>query len=129
MSDSKPRIAVINDDTAFLDLMHELLESEGFEVVPYREYQDVQKKIKAALPDLVVLDVVMSGEERGWQILELLTLDPVTRGVPIIVCTAAIRSLRDREEQLNRLGIRSLPKPFDLDDLLALVRDALRTRG
>jgi two-component system response regulator RpaA len=128
MTDKK-RIVVINDDTAFLDLMHDLLESEGYDVTTHREYKGVHERVKSDLPDLIMLDIVMSGEEKGWEILELLTLDPVTRPVPIIVCTAAIRSLRDREEQLNRLGIRGLPKPFDLDDLLGLVRDALRLRG
>jgi DNA-binding response OmpR family regulator len=48
-----------------------------------------------------------------------------TRPIPVIVCTAALRSLQDHEPLLRSYGVYSLPKPFDLDALLALVQAAL----
>ena len=105
--------------------MHDLLDEEGYEVVTYRELQGVYQAVRDANPDLIIMDIVIGGEKKGWELVELLTLDPKTRAVPIIVCSAAVQSLREREEQLTRLAIRALPKPFDLEELLAAIRHAL----
>lgn len=124
------RIAVINDDTPFLELMRELLQGEeGYQVHICREWEDAHGFVKQYQPDLVILDIVMGGEELGWKILNMLTLDPRTRSFPVIVCSAAIQSLHDHQELLSRYGIRALPKPFDLDTLLETVRMTLAERS
>ncbi len=124
----RKRIAVINDDTAFLDLMRDLLEHEGgYEVVIGREWGNAYEFVKREQPQLVILDIRISGEEHGWTILELLTLDPLTRPIPVLVCSAAIRSLHEHQPWLDRFGIRALPKPFDLDTLLASVAELVRS--
>jgi two-component system phosphate regulon response regulator PhoB len=124
------RIVVINDDTAFLDLMEELLEKiEGYRVETIKEWDGAFELVRDTRPDLVVLDIVLGHEERGWTILELLVLDPGTREIPVIVCSAAVRVLQEREAHLARYGVRALAKPFDLDDLLGTVRVMLAERG
>jgi CheY-like chemotaxis protein len=123
------RLAVINDDTVFLDLMHELLQDEeGYEVLICREWENAYQFVKDHRPDLVILDIRIGGEERGWTILNLLTLDPQTRPIPVIVCSAAIQSLHAHQEWLDRFGICALPKPFDLDMLLDTVARMLRAK-
>jgi CheY-like chemotaxis protein len=123
------RIALINDDTAFLELMHDLLKSiEGYDVLICKESNDAYGFVKKEHPDLVLLDIRMGGEERGWTILELLTLDPTTRPIPVIVCSAAVRQLQEHQPLLDKFGIDVLPKPFDLDVLLEKVSGGL-TRG
>ena len=122
----RARIVLINDDTAFLDLMHDLLQSvEGYEVLICKEGDQAHAFVKEARPDLVLLDIRIRGEEIGWTVLELLTLDPATRPIPVIVCSAAIRELQDHEPLLRRYGVAVLPKPFDLDALLDKVRTGL----
>src|SRR3954464_7589156 len=103
-SRAHPLIAVINDDRDFLDLLEQLLEEEGYEVVLRREWDGAYGFVKEIRPDLVLLDIVLGREERGWTILELLTLDPATRPIPVIVCTAALRSLQDHEQLLRQYG-------------------------
>ena len=126
-SEKRSRIVLINDDTIFLSLMEELLEGmERYQVSTCRQWEDAYHVVKRARPDLVILDIVFGGEERGWKILELLTLDPSTRPIPVIVCSAAVRSLQDHEPLLQRYGIGVLPKPFDLEALLEKVHDTLR---
>jgi CheY-like chemotaxis protein len=123
------RIALINDDTTFLELMHDLLKSiEGYDVLICKESNDAYGFVKEEHPDLVLLDIRMGGEERGWTILELLTLDPTTRPIPVIVCSAAVRQLQEHQPLLDKFGIDVLPKPFDLDVLLEKVSGGL-TRG
>jgi DNA-binding NtrC family response regulator len=125
-SDRRARVAVINDDTAFLDLMQELLEQEEhYEVLICREWDGAYQFVKDHKPDLVIQDIRIGGEEHGWTILNLLTLDPVTRPIPMIVCSAAIQSLHEHQEWLSQYGIRALPKPFDLDTLLNTVEEMI----
>ena len=122
----RARIALINDDTAFLELMRELLqEIEGYEVLICKEGDKAYEHVKAQRPDLIILDIRMGGEEVGWTVLELLTLDPETRPIPLLVCSAAIRDLQEHEPLLRRYGVDVLPKPFDLDALLEKVGAAL----
>jgi CheY-like chemotaxis protein len=128
MSDSLPRarVAVINDDTAFLDLMRDLLEEEGgYDVLICKEWNNAYEFVRDQLPDLVIQDIRIGGEELGWTILNLLTLDPRTRPIPTIVCSAAIQSLHEHQEWLSRYGIRALPKPFDLDTLLDTIQEMI----
>ncbi len=126
MPDRTPIIAVINDDTAFLELMRELLETEeGYRVQICREADRAYAFVKELRPDLVILDIRVGHEEGGWQILELLTLDPATRPIPVIVCSAALHSLAEHEPLLEQYGCQVLAKPFDLDALLTKVQSAL----
>jgi CheY-like chemotaxis protein len=119
-------VAVINDDTTFLDLMRELLEDEGgYDVLICKEWDNAYQFVRDHLPDLIIQDIRIGGEEHGWTILNLLTLDPLTRPTPIIVCSAAIQSLHAHQEWLSRYGIRALPKPFDLDTLLGSIEEML----
>ena len=122
----RARLVVINDDTPFLELMEALLEGEeGYEVHVRKEWNNAYEYVKEMRPDLVILDIVMGSEERGWNILNLLTLDPETRGIPVVVCSAAVQSLRQHAPMLERHGISALAKPFDLEQLLAVVEQML----
>jgi CheY-like chemotaxis protein len=123
---ARSRIAVINDDVPFLALMEDLLQSiEGYEVLICKEGDRAYEFVKQRRPDLVILDIRMGGEEIGWTVLELLTLDPATRPIPLIVCSAAVQDLQAHEPLLQRYGVAVLPKPFDLDALLEQVRAGL----
>jgi CheY-like chemotaxis protein len=70
---------------------------------------------------LVILDVRIGGEERGWTIKKLLTLDPKTRPIRVIVYSAAIQSLHEHQNLLSKCGICALPKPFDIEALLETI--------
>ena len=125
-----PRIALINDDTAFLSLMQDLLhDAEGYDIATCRVGDEAYQFVKDYQPDLALLDIRMGGEEIGWTVLELLTLDPATRQIPLIVCSAAVRELHEHEALLDRYGVMVLPKPFDLDALLEKVRAGLKKRS
>ncbi len=122
------RVAVINDDTDFLGLMQEVLAEEGYDVDLMRAFDDAHDKVRRSRPDLVILDLVVRYEERGWQLVEMLTLDPKTAAIPLVVCSAAVRALEERREILEAQGIVVIPKPFDLDHLLASIQTALAGR-
>ncbi|HBY95390.1 MAG TPA: hypothetical protein DEP84_15800 [Chloroflexi bacterium] len=79
-----PRIAVVNDDTAFLNLMHELLTDEGYETIIWAESERAYDMIRRVKPDLVILDIRMGHPEAGWTILDLVRLDPTTAHIPVV---------------------------------------------
>jgi CheY-like chemotaxis protein len=118
-------IAVVNDDTTFLELMHDLLEDAGYGVYIWKEGASAFDNIKDKMPNLLVLDIRIDQPEGGLGVLELMVLDPETSKIPIIVCSADIRALEAQEENYRLHGIRSLAKPFDLDELLKMVEEAL----
>ena len=63
----------------------------------------------------------------GWQQLDILTLDPLTRRIPVIICSAAIASLTAARAKLAALDVHVLEKPFDLETLDAVVAAAIAT--
>jgi twitching motility two-component system response regulator PilH len=124
--DRRERLAVIDDDVTFLELMRELLQvSEGYEVHTSGRWDDVPAFVRGVEPDLVLLDIVMQGQEQGWAALEQLRRDPRTRAIPVLVCSAAVWSLREHEELLRRCNASVLAKPFDLATLLERVQALL----
>ena len=116
-----PHVVVINDEQDLLVLFRELLEGEGYRVstltYPTADLADLQ----ILAPDLVILDMLFGGEDRGWQFLQHLRLTRATAQFPVIVCTAAVRLVRDAQDYLAGMGIGVILKPFDIDPFLAEV--------
>jgi DNA-binding response OmpR family regulator len=119
-----PLIVVINDDPAFLELVKELLEDERFQVEVRRIGTGAYQFVKDRQPALVILDVRL-GDKNGWDVCQALVLDPATRRIPILVCSAAADELRAVAEQVRRLGGDVLRKPFALDALVRKVEALL----
>lgn len=123
------RVAVINDDTAFLTLMRQLLDEEGYDASCYKEGAAAYEEVRAFDPDAIVLDIRLEQPETGWKVLDLFKLDRLLGTRPIIVCSADERALRERAAYLRAKGCSMLPKPFDLDDLLRLLDQLVGSRS
>lgn len=120
------RILVVNDTQEILDLFREILEDEGYEVILYSYTIEEMAEVERIAPDLIILDYVFGYEKSGWQMLQKLKMTRTTESIPIIVCTAATREVRDIQGYLQAHGIRLLPKPFGIDELLSIVTHALQ---
>ena len=121
-SSSRKHILVINDTVAILELFTALLEDEGYQVSTDMfsiEMGVMLERVKADPPDLIVLDFIIGDEAKGWQFLELLKLDPATRVLPLIVCTAAVAKVEELQTHLAQMQVGVVLKPFDIDHLLA----------
>jgi DNA-binding response OmpR family regulator len=121
------RIIVLNDSEELLELMKMLLEEAGHAAMVMHASEGAYRTIKELKPALLILDVVLEKPDSGWQLLQILKLDAETSEIPVIVCSADSRFLRDNEERLSRLGCYILRKPFDIDEMLAMVGTALST--
>lgn len=122
---SRPMIVVMNDSKDLLRLMKELLEGEGYAVEIMHAAEGAYDRIREIKPDLVILDIVLEKPDSGWQLLQILKLGPQTGEIPVIICSADIRQLQARQAQLAHMNCLTLPKPFDIDELLGLVGNAL----
>ncbi|MDQ3809286.1 MAG: response regulator [Chloroflexota bacterium] len=121
------RIAVIDDDTVFLELMHDLLGlGEGYQVFSSADSLGCVEFIERVSADLVILDLMLGGQDTGWTVLDLLRSHPSTRELPVIVCSAATPALEAKAPQLQALGhVSCISKPFDLEQLVATVERML----
>lgn len=121
---AQPVIVVVDNDRPFLELLQELLTEEGFRVVPHPEGQTAATLIRQEQPDLVILDIRLEHPEAGWEVLELIRLDPETAQIPVIVCSAD-SSAQEKAAMLQDQRCELLEKPFDLDRLVSAVKMAL----
>src|SRR5579884_1801794 len=110
-----PRIAVIDDDLAFLDLMQDLLgETEGYEVVTSANWALSLEFLKQTQPDLIILDLVLGWRQTGWAVLDTLREDVALSSIPVILCSAATADLERFAAQAPRSrSTVTLAKPFD----------------
>lgn len=121
------RILVVNDTQEILELFRLLLEEEGYEVVlagfPIQQVDDVER----INPDLIILDFVFGDQKSGWQMLQMLKMKRSTASIPVIACTAALDLVREQEGYLVSQGVHVVFKPFDIDHLLANVKQVLQS--
>ena len=122
MTRSGPRILVVDDTPAVLDIVRKCLEGEGYYVATCLESRHAVRMAQEEHPDVIMLDVVMP-EVSGWEVLALLRDWPEFKLTPVIVCTAYVEEALGRLAELKgpdqHLGL--LPKPFDLDELIEVV--------
>ncbi len=126
---AKSLVAVVNDDTLFLELMHDLLTQEGYRAVIWKEGDKAYNMIKEHRPVLVILDIRMEHPDTGWMVLELMRLDPETAHIPVIICSADTSRIREKEAYLREKGCAVLEKPFLLEDLLEKVQAFIGPAG
>ncbi len=124
MAQTTRRVLCIEDDPDLQQLYVELLAEIDCQAILVGT-PPPRKTLLALAPDLILLDLVLSGDVRGWDYLLAVRLDPATRHIPLLVCTAALDELARREADLARLGVPVLAKPFDIDAWFRLVCQGL----
>ncbi len=121
----RPLICIIEDDAALQQLLHEVLLAEGYETVGWDRGEGAFEFLRMVQPDLVILDLWLEHPDAGRMVLELLTVDPATQHLPVIVCSAHQQLLRAQANHLHAQGYVLLEKPYAMDDLLAQIRAVL----
>ncbi len=124
-----PLILVLDDDQSILDLYQLVLEEEGYRVHLVKIAFEKVQEIEAIHPDLIILDLKMNSHTDGFLLLQKLKMYRPTKDIPVIVCTAGLEMIQEQEEIYRQKGIPILYKPFDLDELLVFVRQALSAQS
>ena len=120
-------IYCVEDDHAIRDLMVYTLQASGFGAQGFESDADFWPAMRVELPDLVILDVMLPGED-GLTILQKMRASPVTAEIPVIMATA-----RDSEYD-KVIGLDSgaddyLSKPFGMMEMVSRIRAVLRRTG
>ncbi|HZQ27042.1 MAG TPA: response regulator [Acidimicrobiales bacterium] len=113
------RILVADDDPDILHLLTLNLEAEGYDVVKATNGEEAWTLARNAVPDLVVLDVMMP-ERDGLDVLTSLKANPRTQHIPVVLLTAKATDAEVWEGW--RAGADYyITKPFILDELLHFI--------
>ncbi len=122
----RKHILVINDTQEILELFVQILHEEAGYEVTTTSYQPLMiDYVKVVKPDIIISDHVFGEEKIGWQFVQRLKMDRETVSIPVIVCSGAVRELKEMEGYLMSKNISILFKPFDVDELLLLVQRKL----
>ena len=117
------RILIIDDSPTDVRVFTTLLERAGHRVDAIGNAEDGIERVRADLPDLVIMDVIMPGMN-GFQATRTLTRDPVTAGVPIVMITT--KSMETDRVWGLRQGARAfITKPVNEKELLACIHELL----
>jgi len=109
-------ILVVDDDEDTRLVLQDLLELNGFAVRTSPDAHRAIEAAKAAPPSLMLIDYFMPDADGAWLVQQLRQAG--LGQVPVILTTGS----NEGREQAERLGVRSMEKPFDVNRLLDLVR-------
>ncbi len=119
-------IVVIDDDAPMLEFLNILLsEVANYTVTLCHSAAAAVECVRAAHPQAIILDTHLETADAGWAVLRQLKADPILASIPVIVCSADPNDLQDHAALLQSSGSVSLPKPFEVDDLLGLLQASL----
>lgn len=117
-------ILICEDDDGICDLLVEALQEEDFEIVVARNGREALEQLQHGDGRyLVLLDLLMPYIS-GYDVLERMNLDPQLRAEHVVIVVSATGFVRPLSQSLleKRIVRGVLKKPFELDDLFALVQ-------
>ncbi len=122
-----PTILVVEDEPAIQELLAVNLKHAGFLVARAASAEEGDAVIRAALPDLVMLDWMLPGQS-GIALARKLRADERTKELPIIMLTARVHE-EDKIQGLEAGADDYITKPFSPKEMVARVRAVLRRRS
>jgi DNA-binding response OmpR family regulator len=117
------RILVVEDDVSLANLEADMLSARGYVVSIATSGEAAIVALQQEIPDLVLLDLDLSGETTGWDVLKVLRRHS---SAPVLLTSAelAIRSSM-RMQGESRSTLDHLPKPYPLQALLKRIERML----
>lgn len=112
-------ILIVDDSPTDRQHLSDILTKSGYKVTTAASAEEALVKVKQSAPDLVLMDVVMPGQN-GYQATRQLTKDESTKHIPVIICTT-------KGQETDKLwGMRQgardyIVKPVSQSDLLAKI--------
>ena len=119
------KVWIVDDDKSIRWVLEKALSREGVDITSFSDPGQVLEKVKHDIPDVVISDIRMPGMD-GISLLE--KIKQHAPEVPVIIMTAY--SDLDRAVSAFREGaFEYLSKPFDVDEVVSLVKRAIHERG
>lgn len=120
-------IYCVEDDDNIRELVVYTLDSTGLPAKGFPGGVEFRTALKNELPELVLLDIMLPGED-GMQLLSDLRKDPKTKNIPVIMLTAKGAEY-DKVSALDMGADDYVTKPFGMMELVSRIRAVLRRTG
>lgn len=121
------RVAIVDDDPGIVKVISVILKTNGFEVVDALSGAEALALIKAELPDVVLLDIMMPDVD-GFEVCRQLKADPETKDIPVIFVSA--KTGMDHVDKGMELGAEGyIIKPFAPAVLIAKIKEMTDSTG
>lgn len=118
------RILIADDDPAIAELLNQALMEEGYDTRKTTQSLRFLDAVRDQNPNLILLDLMMPYLD-GRDELQLMSMNPETSNIPVIIVTADTDAKR-HEDSFRQMGVvEVVTKPFDLNALLRLVRQTI----
>jgi serine phosphatase RsbU (regulator of sigma subunit) len=125
-NDASANILIVDDTPANLRLVSKLLRENGYQVRAVANGPRALATVAAHPPDLILLDIRMPGMD-GYEVCARLKANPQTADIPVIFLSA-LAEIQDKVKAFETGGIDYIPKPFQLEEVLARVGTHLSLR-
>jgi len=113
------KVMVVDDANSELKMMESILSSVGHQVLAYGDGAELEEKVAAERPDVVLLDIIMPNRN-GYEILRSLKRDERTKHTPVVIITSRNQD-SDRVWSKRQGADEYVVKPFTREQLLAVV--------
>ncbi|GAB1542101.1 hypothetical protein NUACC21_47750 [Scytonema sp. NUACC21] len=120
-------ILIVDDNPTNLGVLFDFLVDSGFLVLVAQDGEDAIEQVEYALPDLILLDVIMPGID-GFETCRCLKAKDITKEIPIIFMTALSETV-DKVRGLNLGAVDYITKPLQYEEVLARVNIHLSLRN
>ena len=117
-------IYCVEDERNIRELLVYTLSGSGYEAKGVANGKELKKALKEEIPDLILLDIMLPGED-GYAVLEYLKGRPDTQDIPVIMVTAK-EAEYDKVRGLEGGADDFITKPFGMMEFLARVKAVLR---
>ena len=113
------KVLVVDDSKTELMFLTDLLQKNGFSVKTAENADDAMRRIEEERPDLILMDVVMPGQN-GFQLTRAIARNPQYANVPIILCTSKNQET-DRVWGMRQGARDYIVKPVNAAELMAKI--------
>ena len=114
------KILLVDDSKTELHYLSEILLKRGFQVRTAENGEEALKRLAEEKPDLILMDVVMPGQN-GFQLTRTITRDSRFTGVPVIMCTSKNQET-DKVWGMRQGASDYVVKPVKAEELLAKIK-------
>jgi len=118
------KVMVVDDAYSELQVIESILRAAGHDVISYLDGEQLEEKIAAERPDLVLLDIVMP-KRNGFDVLRGVRRDARTKETRVVVVSSKNQE-SDRAWGLRQGADEYVGKPFTAEQLLAAIRKFVR---